>query len=116
MSTALRLTVAEHDAIVEKGTFNELQKTNRTALRRDPRHEPCRPHSRSFDRISDSLWSVNNTDFNEFLVRVQCGLRSAFEQRLSCNARKVSCWDSIRYDRMAAGRAPSAGLISPVSL
>ena len=52
MSTALRLTVAEYDAIAEKDTFDELQKTNRAALRKDSRHEPCSP---THDRLIEYL-------------------------------------------------------------
>lgn len=73
MSTGLKLTVAEYDAMVEKGAFDHL--TKKIELIRGVIEE-MNPAGPVHDDLSEYInnWSVRNTDPDEIRVRIQSGL------------------------------------------
>lgn len=73
MSTALKLTVAEYDTMVNKGAFDEL--TQKIELINGEIHA-MNPAGPVHDHIIEYLnhWSVQNTDFSRIRVRIQSGL------------------------------------------
>ncbi len=73
MSTALKLTVAEYDAMVAKGAFDEIMKKIELIYGEIQAMNPAGP---VHDHIIEYLnhWSVQNTDFERVRVRIQSGL------------------------------------------
>ncbi len=73
MSTALKLTVAEYDTMVNKGAFDEL--TQKIELINGEIHA-MNPAGPVHDHIIEylTLWSVQNTDCSRIRVRIQSGL------------------------------------------
>ena len=73
MSTALKLNVAEYDAMVAKGAFDGLSQKVELIYGEIQAMNPAGP---IHDHIIEYLthWSVQNTDFNLIRVRIQSGL------------------------------------------
>ena len=73
MSSALKLTVAEYDAMVAKGAFDGLSQKIELIHGEIQAMNPAGP---IHDHVIEFLnhWSVQNTDFNKVRVRIQSGL------------------------------------------
>ena len=73
MSTSLKLTVDQYDAMVAKGAFDGL--TQKIELI-DGEIQAMNPAGPVHDHIIEYLthWSVNNTDYDQIRVRIQSGL------------------------------------------
>ena len=73
MSSALKLTVAEYDAMVAKGAFDGLAKKIELINGEIQAMNPAGPvHDDLIEYLNQ--WSVRNTDSQEVRVRIQSGL------------------------------------------
>ena len=73
MSTSLKLTVAEYDAMVEKGAFDHLSKKIELIYGVVEEMNPAGPlHDDLIEYLTD--WSVRSTTRDEIRVRIQSGL------------------------------------------
>ena len=73
MSTELKLTVAEYDAMVAKGAFDDLQKRIELINGVIRQMNPAGPvHDDLIEYLTQ--WSVRNTNQDEIRVRIQSGL------------------------------------------
>jgi Uma2 family endonuclease len=73
MSTALKLSVAEYDAMVAKGAFDSLTQKIELIHGEIKAMNPAGPiHDHVIEHLNH--WSVQNTEFDKIRVRIQSGL------------------------------------------